>query len=984
MEKITYSICSSFVALTLIILSCATYPQTPQEHVDRAKYQFEYGIDPSAGLLLSYLRSENVEWRRQAALAIGDLEDGGIFYGNLVAATLDENQAVRDAAEQSLRRLGYYDELATSLDKNVYVDIANIPPPEILAELEYSDKYSCIPNNIIDAGEEVTIILTISNKGKGTAFDVNLSTESECANINFPSAISIGDIQPGESKKIEVKVKAGLDLQDGAVPFLIVAEEKRGYNSKTYKLNVQTSSLMRPEIVISGHKINDGNSGLASGNGNGIPENGETIELIPFVRNAGVGKAIQVKLSLDSINNDIEIKKQDQIINEIAPGQTASGHLSFYIPPTFSSRQLKLQFTATDVRGASDAKKLLALGTQTRQPVLVYKYKFIDRNGNGFLENGEEGELEITPINKGKMEARSIRLSLKSNDIDFKKLSADIERISPESEYVPLRFSFMVPRTLQKEKIGIQIFLEQQDFNGLNDTITHPIHLTIPDLIITHQILDQGNNNGILEEGETADVIVRIENVGKIDAEKVVLNIKKDPEGMLYDGVRLLGKSSVNIGRIAAGDQSAPHSIPVHIQRTGTERELPLNFIITQKDFSDKSLSLALKIMKEQVEEITVAGQSKPQKPSYSIPVSANTPPVIAIGLPRNNKRVASNSEIVMGNVVDDKGVSSIDILVNGRRIDEARDIGIRPAAGRNQKERAFNFRIPLQMGENTITIRAFDIENLSREKTIAVYRESERGQIYAAVIGINQYQKVPSLTYARNDAEAFAAYLRDNMGLDNEHLLELYDSDATASRMRTLLGTKLKRMASKPEDTVFIYYAGHGAPEQDPDSKDNDGITKYILPHRADPDDLYGTAIPMYEIATLFRRIKAERLIFISDSCFSGASGGRTILAQGTRAGNLSEGFLDRLAKGKGRVILTSSSANEVSQELTKFGHGVFTYYLLKGLKGEADVDSDGLITADEISFYLKKTVSEETKGSQTPVKKGDVEGLLIVGKVK
>ena len=266
---------------------------------------------------------------------------------------------------------------------------------------------------------------------------------------------------------------------------------------------------------------------------------------------------------------------------------------------------------------------------------------------------------------------------------------------------------------------------------------------------------------------------------------------------------------------------------------------------------------------------------------------------------------------------------------------------------------------------------------------SIVVYRESERGSIYAAVIGIDKYQKVPSLQYAVKDARAFAKYMRTNMGLSDSQLLELYDQDATVSNIRTLLGTQLKRLASRPEDTVFIFYAGHGAPEADQDSRDNDGITKYLLPCDADPLNLYGSAIPMYEVATLFRRIKAERLVFISDACFSGASGGRTILAQGMRAVNISSDFVKRLAQGRGRVILTSSGANEVSHEFDKYGHGIFTYYLLKGLTGEADLDGDKLISVDEVSLYLKKTVRKATNGAQNPVKKGDSQGLLIMGRI-
>jgi uncharacterized caspase-like protein len=62
--------------------------------------------------------------------------------------------------------------------------------------------------------------------------------------------------------------------------------------------------------------------------------------------------------------------------------------------------------------------------------------------------------------------------------------------------------------------------------------------------------------------------------------------------------------------------------------------------------------------------------------------------------------------------------------------------------------------------------------------------------------------------------------------------------------------------------------------------------------------------------------------------------------------------------------------------------GHGIFTYYLLKGLNGEADIDGDKLVSADEISLYLKKMARDTTKGAQNPVKKGDTEGVLIMGR--
>ena len=367
-------------------------------------------------------------------------------------------------------------------------------PANLTAKLQYTDTTSILPNNTIDAAEESTITAAITNSGKGTAFDVNLITESQYKNIDFPKAIKVGDIQPGESKEVNVAINATLDLKDGVVPFNIQAKEKRGYDSKRYTLNVPAACLDRPQLVVTGYKINDGNTGLAKGNGNGIPENGETIEIISFVKNTGVGSTIKVDLSLDIVTSGIKIQRKEITIPKIVPGQTVTGNLAFSIPRTFSGGEIRIDLAASDVRGASDAKRLVALNTESHRPILAYTYKIIDRNKDGFLKNGEEGEIEILPSNKGRMDASEISLDLDSDDIELSKKKVGIDRISAQSKYVPLRFAFHVPRTLEKDSIDISVRFRQKDFSGLSDTINVPVKLVVPDFQITHQILDPNNN----------------------------------------------------------------------------------------------------------------------------------------------------------------------------------------------------------------------------------------------------------------------------------------------------------------------------------------------------------------------------------------------------------------------------------------------------------------------------------------------------------
>ena len=877
-----------------------------------------------------------------------------------------------------------FPQLLSQLENNLSI-LANTKyenhtlPSSLAINLIYSEDSSFSINNILNSAENCSIIATIKNEGRGTAFDVTLVSDSQFSNINFPNSISVGNIQPGETKEVTIPLTANLNLLTGTATFRIIAKEKRGYDSKTYNLNIQTAALKKPQLSIARYKINDGNTGLASGNGNGIPENGETIELIPFVKNDGVGRAIKVTLALDINNSDLEMVRQKMEIAEIMPGQTATGKLAFTIPRTYSGGELKINLTASDVRGASNASKLVSLSTQSNRPMLAYSYRIIDHNGDNFMENGEEGEIEITLANNGQMVARDVTIKLSSADLTLTKSRDEISRLAAGSKYTPLRFPFRIPRTLEKEAVDVRLHFDQNDFPGLTDNIHIPLRLVRPEFAISHQILDP-NNNGIIEQGESVDLLVRIKNTGGLDAGNVKLTIDFDKDGVVYSG-----KKTVDIGRIAAGQTSNGQTFTLNVTRRTTPGSLPIYFTVSQKDFSDKQLSLALNVAEEEAEVITVAGQKQPQRRApVTAMVSSGMAPMIFIAMPQDQKRVASPFETVAGVVGDDRGVANIEVRLNGRKIYTTRGIGI-TASGTGQRKRNFNLNIPLVIGKNVIEITAFDIENLSSTETLTIFREAEKGEIYAAVIGINDYRHVPNLKYASKDAQAFARYMRENMGLDSDHLFELYDSQATMRNMKSLLGTKLRKMADKPEDTVFIFFAGHGAPEKDPTSLDGDSISKYIMAHDSDMDDLYTSAIPMNEIARIFSRIRAERIVFISDSCYSGGSGGRTVLASGWRAANISDKFLERIANaGKGRIILTSSSAQEVSQESDDLRHGYFTYYLLEGLKGAADISNDGEVDVDEIYQYLNMRVSDATNGSQHPMKKGEAEGRVIVGRVR
>jgi helicase len=122
-------------------------------------------------------------------------------------------------------------------------------------------------------------------------------------------------------------------------------------------------------------------------------------------------------------------------------------------------------------------------------------------------------------------------------------------------------------------------------------------------------------------------------------------------------------------------------------------------------------------------------------------------------------------------------------------------------------------------------------------------------------------------------------------------------------------------------------------------------------------------------------------------DTCYSGRRVGRTFASKKTRAGDVDELFLERLTRARGRAIITASRPTEVAIELPELGHGLFSYYLVQGLKGAADLNRDGIVSLQKLYEYVEQQVTRKSRavgGNQHPVMKGELEGVLPLVKVK
>jgi uncharacterized caspase-like protein/peptidoglycan/xylan/chitin deacetylase (PgdA/CDA1 family) len=226
----------------------------------------------------------------------------------------------------------------------------------------------------------------------------------------------------------------------------------------------------------------------------------------------------------------------------------------------------------------------------------------------------------------------------------------------------------------------------------------------------------------------------------------------------------------------------------------------------------------------------------------------------------------------------------------------------------------------------------------------------------WAIVVGVDSYPKWPHLQYAVRDAEGVGQTLVQKFGFALDHVVTLKNEQATRrgilAAFHDLVGHG-DASGLQPNDRVFVFFAGHGATRKLSSGRD----LGYIVPYDADPDNLASDAIPMTEIQNIAESLPAKHVLFVMDACYSGL---------GLTRGGANAAFLRDNAKRLGRQMLTAGGTDQMVSDGGPNGHSVFTWTLLQGLGGKADLNGDGLITATELAAYVAPAVSSVSQ--QTP----------------
>jgi len=220
----------------------------------------------------------------------------------------------------------------------------------------------------------------------------------------------------------------------------------------------------------------------------------------------------------------------------------------------------------------------------------------------------------------------------------------------------------------------------------------------------------------------------------------------------------------------------------------------------------------------------------------------------------------------------------------------------------------------------------------------------------YALIIGIDKYQNVKNLNYAVKDAESIQDILVNTFDFPKDNVKLLINEDATKQNILQAFSDITTKAEDK--DRVLIYFAGHGDTDDLPDG----GEMGYLLPVDGDNENLFVTSIAMDDLKRISLMSKAKHLLYLVDACYGG------LLTIGTRG-------LDSKSTPNSRQIITAGGRGEKVIEKAEWGHSAFTLNLNRGLKdGNADMNADGYITANELGLFLSQKVTIDSDNQQTP----------------
>ncbi len=251
-----------------------------------------------------------------------------------------------------------------------------------------------------------------------------------------------------------------------------------------------------------------------------------------------------------------------------------------------------------------------------------------------------------------------------------------------------------------------------------------------------------------------------------------------------------------------------------------------------------------------------------------------------------------------------------------------------------------------------------FDLFSQEGRKGVRIKEmKANSGNRWAICIGINDYEEpsIIDLKKARADAKELAVILKQYGQFDEVFLMtdDLKPRNENYPKLRNIK-RKLSIMKGsvKPEDLVLFFFSGHGI--------SNPGGEGFLLTADTYSEDMFESSLKISKIVEWLKAMKVKKSLLIFDACREKIQGG-------------SKSFLNRLKEERFRqaevsAAFYSTKSGGFSYEDNDGAFGVFTSFLLEGLRGKADGGTltgsgDGIVTLSELTIYVEKGVSNWAK---------------------
>ena len=274
------------------------------------------------------------------------------------------------------------------------------------------------------------------------------------------------------------------------------------------------------------------------------------------------------------------------------------------------------------------------------------------------------------------------------------------------------------------------------------------------------------------------------------------------------------------------------------------------------------------------------------------------------------------------------------------------------------------HLRIPILKSERTREIKRTVITGIDRnygnldfENDLSVDVEQDipetkkkNSDAIAVVLGIENYRNISDVNFAFRDATIMKEYFSKTIGIPEESIYFRANDEVTLGEFRKIFSDKgwLDKRIIENKTNIYFYYAGHGAPAIKEEKA-------FLIPFDGDPNYPVQTGYSLETVFENLSKLNAKSVTVFLDACFSGANRENEMLLADARPVSiqLKNNYVNNV------TVFSATSSNEISSSYPQNKHGLFSYFLMKGMQGEADSNKDNKLTINELFEYTKKNVS-------------------------